>query len=126
MLIDLLLVLLFAVIIIPFFIKITKDVRIDDYKISSKAVLFEENILLSIKIVKVNKKIISKIGTDQIKIDIMNDDVLLESKNSYFPKIIDDKIYITFIIKETLIKDFVSINFVSGKFNKKVKIAIEQ
>jgi len=60
MLIDLSIILLFVLIIVPIFQKINSNIKIYDFNINSKAFVFEEKLLVTIKVEKAIKKINNK------------------------------------------------------------------
>lgn len=126
--IDLIIILIFAVIILPFFLKLTKDERFDDYKVVSKAVFFEEKILVSVKISKLFKKINKRIATDSVNIVIFtdNDDNIYLEKESLLPTQSGEEIYVTFKLNDEKDLDYIYINLSSGEYNKKRKVLIER
>lgn len=127
MIIDLFIVLLFAVIIIPFFLKLTKNIKVDNYKIESKAVVFEENILISIKISRLFKDISTpKITKESIKVEINKNTDHNKYKESIFPQKKGETIYVTFKLEENKEIEFIHVNLLSGKFNKEFKINIKR
>lgn len=127
LLIDLVIVLLFAVVIIPFFVRITKDIRVDDYKISPKAVLFEDKILVSIKVSNLYKTIYNRKTKESLKVEILKNSSIIESKEELFPTDDGEEKYISFSFnKSELDSDFVFIDFTSGDFHDDRKVLIEQ
>lgn len=123
--IDLFLVLLFAVIIIPFFLRITKDIRIDDYKIESKALVFEDKMLISVKVTKLYKKINKRVTTDQIKVVIMNNEILT-SKEELFPVDAGEDKYITFKLDDDLNIEIINISISSGDYIKEYNVKVDR
>lgn len=123
--IDLVLVLLFGVIIIPFFIKITKDVRFDDFKVSSKGIVFEENILISIKISKLYKKISTRVGSDNIELVVSNGNISLKQNDTLPIEPGEDK-YITFKLDDNVDIKTINVRISSGDFIKNYKIQVER
>lgn len=124
--IDMIIVLLFATIIIPFFIKITKDIRFDDYKITSKAIQFEEDVLISIKVSKLYKKISNRITTENLKVDIINNNSIMKSKEVSFPIISGEDIFISFKLDHDIEQEIVNIQLSSGNYLKQYKVRIER
>lgn len=123
--IDLLLVLLFGVIIVPFFIRITKDVRFDDFKVSSKGIVFEENILISIKISKLYKKISTSVGSDNIELVVSVGNISLKQKEVLPIEPGEDK-YITFKLDDNIDIKTINVRMSSGDFIKNYKIQVER
>lgn len=123
--IDLLLVLLFATIIIPFFIRITKDIRIDDYKIVSKAILFNEEVLVSIKVSNLYKKIQTRKTTDKLKVDIIKNNSIIQSNSLILPINDGEDKYLTFKLVDNITIKEVNIKLTSGDYIKEYKVQIE-
>lgn len=124
--IDLILVLLFAVIIIPFFVKLTKDIRVDDYKITPKAIQFENQVLISIKIKKLNKKISNRIATDSLKVDIIENKIIINSENKLLPNDGNTDAYITFKLEDNNNLEFILLHLETGAFSKEYNVKIER
>lgn len=123
--IDLLLVLLFATIIIPFFIKLTKDIRVDDYILATKAFSFEEDILISIKVSKQYKKVSNRVTTNKLKVDIINNNSIIKSNGISFPiKTGEDK-YISFKLAGYFEMEVINIKLTSGSYIKEYKVQIK-
>ncbi len=123
--VDLLIVLLFATIIIPFFIKITKDVRVDDYKFTSKAIWFEEEILISIKVSKLYKKISNRVTNDKLKVDIINNNSIIKSNSLSFPVKAGEDKYVSFKLTGDVGTEVVNIKLTSGNYIKEYKVQVQ-
>ena len=126
LIIDLVLVLLFSTIIIPFFVRVTKDFRIEDYKVSSKAIIFEDTILVSIKLSKMYKKNSNEISENSITVDILKNSSIIKTKTDVFPTTMGEDKYITFKIpKQDYNLEYIEIKIKSGDFIKERKVQIE-
>ncbi|OQY41073.1 MAG: hypothetical protein B6229_00145 [Spirochaetaceae bacterium 4572_7] len=126
MFIDLLIVLLFAFILVPLFVKITNKVEVDDYKFLTKTIIFEEKLLLSIKISKGYKKINKRVTTNTIKIVILSiDGTVLDESTEIFPTDAGDNKFITFKLEDPSLESL-SIRLSSGEFEKKYNVSIER
>lgn len=123
---DLVLVLLFGIIIIPFFLKITKDIRFDDYKVKSKAIVFEDEILLTVKFTKLNKKISKRIATDTVKVIIVENELIIRSSSSDLPMEPRKDKYITFKLDDNKNMEIIKIRLSSGSFLKEYNVKIER
>ncbi|MBN2618664.1 MAG: hypothetical protein JXR64_10195 [Spirochaetales bacterium] len=126
LIIDLILVLLFGVIIVPFFMRITRDIRFDDYKVTSKAVQFEESILLSIKVIKVDKKIINRISNNNFIAEIAINKDNIEKKEVQLPIEIGDFKYITFKLDDNMKSKNIYVSIYSGNFKKDYNVLISR
>lgn len=125
LIIDLILVLLFGVIIIPFFVKLTRDIRFDDYKVTSKAIEFDGNILVSIKVSKLYKQINQRISTDALEITISYDEST-QTKTDKLPiKAGEDK-YITFKLDDKAIIEIINVRISSGDYEKSYNIKVDR
>jgi len=126
MFIDLFIVLLFIFILVPLFIKITRKVEVDDYKFTTKTIIFEKKLLLSIKISKGYKKINKRVTTNTIKIVILSKDgTVLDKATEIFPIDAGDNKFITFKLDNPSIK-LLSIRLSSGEFKKIYNVSIER
>lgn len=126
LIIDLLIILLFATIIIPFFIKITKDVRVDNYKITAKAIEFDENILISVKISQNIKPAKETTVSSKLKVEIIHNNSIIKSDSINFPKEFGDNKYLTFKLENILEVEYVQLKLTSGTFSKEIKTHIER
>ncbi len=124
--IDLFIVLLFAVIIIPFFVRLTRDVRVDDYKITPKAIFFENDILVTIKIEKLFKKIIKRITNSEILIEVLYNDKLVGSEIASLPLEIQEYKYISFKLANGDEVETINIRLSSAAYSKQIVIPINQ
>lgn len=125
LIIDLFIVLLFGVIIVPFFMKITKDIRVDDYKISSKAVYFDSNILVSLKVSKTFKQVKKRLSNDELKVDIIFNTSIIDSKTVRLPATAAQDEFVFFKLDNGSEMDKVEINLTSGDFLKNYSVNIE-
>lgn len=124
---DLLIICLFAAVIIPLFMKITQRVRIDHYNVESKALIFEDKLLITIKLESSNRKKNKSLATQQLKVDILNiDDVEIASKTVNFPEDQDKLFYITFKLDEGLDLDKININLATDNFHRDYTIKIQK
>ncbi|MGL1894110.1 MAG: hypothetical protein OCD02_20950 [Spirochaetaceae bacterium] len=126
LLIDLVVILLFAVIVIPFFVRITKDVRFDDYKVESKAIVFEDKILVSLKITKLFKKINKRIATDSLKVVILKENIKIDEVDYLLPSEKGKDEFITFKFDEDKSIKYLHLNLSSGKYIKEYKVLVER
>lgn len=125
LIIDLILVLLFGVVIVPFFVRITKDIRFDDYKVQSKAIIFEEKILVSVKVSKLYKNISNRIATDKVKVVIIENENILDSSLSDLPTKPGEDKYITFKLDNIKDQKIITLELSSGDFLKNYKVNIQ-
>lgn len=127
LLIDLVIILLFAVIIVPIFLKITKDVSVDNYKIDTKAFVYEDKILINLKIKVINKKIKKRKTTDSLKVAILsNNGLLLKEVEDSFPEMNEDKKYIALKVDNNKNMEIINIRLLSGEYTKVYKVHIER
>lgn len=127
LLIDLVIVLLFAAVIVPFFYKLTKDIRVDNYKIESEALSFEGQIIIRLKIIRLNKKNFKRLTTDSLKVAIISEiGKKLEEKSVKLPDIDEEVKYLTFKLDDNQKMQIINIELLSGNFTKEYKVRIER
>lgn len=127
LIIDLVIILLFAVIIVPLFMKLTKDVRVDNYKIETKAFVYEKHILINLKIKQNDKKIKKRKTTELLKVAILsNNGLLLKEVEESFPDINEDNKYIALKLDDDQNMKVINIRLISGDYIKLYKVHIER
>lgn len=124
---DLFIVFLFAAIIVPFFLKLTKDVRMDDFRVESKSIVFENKILVTVKIIKLNKKIKKRVTTDSIKVAIISEDgSILKEITDLLPDKSEKFKYFSFKLDDNEKTEIINIELQSGSYEKKYKVHVER
>lgn len=127
LLFDLIIVLLFAVVIIPLLMKITQKVRIEHYNVESKAFIFEDKLLITIKLESSNRKKNKSLATQDLKIDILKEDGQeVVSKTVVFPKNPEELFYITFKLEDNDNLDKINIKLETIDYHRKYKLDIQR
>lgn len=128
LLFDLIIVLLFAVVIIPLLMKITQRVRIEHYNVETKAFIFEDKLLITIKLISSSRKKNKSLATHDLKVDILKEDNNQEivSKTVSFPNNPDELFYITFKLEDKDKLDKINIKLETVDYHRKYKLKIQR
>lgn len=125
LLIDLILVCLFAGIILPFLLSLNSRVIIENYKIDTKAFIFEDKLLISLNFIPNKRKKSKILATEDLKVDILSQEGLLVSKSDSFPTE-SESFYISFQLDDNEKLDYLYINITTLDYNKDYKVKVKR
>lgn len=119
--IDLFIVILFSTVIIPMFMKLTNEIKFKSYEVTTKAINFESDILVTIKV----KKFRQRDTNSDITIEIIENGGIIKEKSQALPVEYGSSIYITFKIEDRDDLESVTLNITSGDYHKEKIVQVE-
>lgn len=126
LIIDLILVILFGGVILPFLLNLNSRVKIENYKVETKAFVFEDKLLVSLNFIPNKRKNSKIIATEDIKVDILSEEeILIASKSGTFPED-SESFYISFKLDDKEKLDKIYINLTTLNYTKDYKVKIKR
>jgi hypothetical protein len=126
MLIDLCIILLFALIIVPIFVRLNNSIRIYDFDLTTKTFIFEEKILITIKIEKSKRKSDKAEQFGELNITINNELNGKDNKKSILLSKDTKKEYINFTLPYSNDTENIIINLSLNDYVKEYIIKIDK
>lgn len=119
--IDLFIVILFSTVIIPLFLKLSNEIKFKSYEVIPKAIKFEDDILLTIKV----KKYRNRETNSEITIEIIENDDIIKEKSQAMPTEYGSSEYVTFKLEKRENIEAVNIRITSGDYIKERVVQVE-